>query len=108
MLRAVEMQQEAEAAAGHDQQGWRWRAKASRGRWNDGNGGGAEGEAQSSPEEQATRLLGLAMRPVSLAELKAHYHRAICAAHPDHGGSTQRAQQVNWAYKTLKEGLAAD
>jgi hypothetical protein len=37
------------------------------------------------------------------AELKKLYHLAVQCSHPDHGGDTRTAQEVNLAWEKIRE-----
>lgn len=51
--------------------------------------------------EQAERLLGLGFNEAGPEVLRDHYRRALRAAHPDHGGSTEHLMAVREAGRLL-------
>ncbi|MEL3891010.1 DnaJ domain-containing protein [Ferrovibrio sp. MS7] len=70
--------------------------------WRDqaGEGGAATGDAGSMSREQAYAVLGL--QPGSTeGEIRAAHRRLMRTAHPDHGGSTYLAAQINRAKDVL-------
>lgn len=75
---------------------WREQARAGAA---DGGGGAGPGTGAMTADE-AYRVLGLEPG-ADEAEIKAAYHRLIAGLHPDKGGSTYLAAQINEAKRVL-------
>lgn len=51
---------------------------------------------------RAAGVLGFDAVPVDFAQVKHRFRRAVMRAHPDRGGDTQKVQQLNEAFTTLR------
>jgi DnaJ-domain-containing protein 1 len=63
--------------------------------------------ARISPVGEARRVLGVGAR-ADAGEIRAAHRRLMTELHPDRGGSTERARQVNAARDTLLARLPRD
>ncbi|HRW61647.1 MAG TPA: hypothetical protein P5340_13465 [Defluviicoccus sp.] len=80
--------------------GWRATATGGEAGGRAGEGGGASRTAATMTREEALRVLGLAPDATS-EDIQAAHHRLIALLHPDRGGSSFLAAQVNLARDLL-------
>ena len=59
-------------------------------------------------DEVDAEMLGLRTTNVTRDELKRAYKKAIFSAHPDRGGSTKRAVEINSAFARMKKRRGFD
>jgi hypothetical protein len=79
---------------------WRERVQAEQGNANNGQNGAGGPATGTMSREQAFEVLGLEVG-AGEEEIKAAHHRLIANLHPDHGGSTYLAAQINQAKDVL-------
>lgn len=80
--------------------GWRATAAGGKSGGRTGEGGGSPRTAATMTREEAFRVLGLAPDATS-EDIQAAHHRLIALLHPDRGGSSFLAAQVNLARDLL-------
>ena len=52
---------------------------------------------------KALQVIGVPNKDVNLVMIRKYYKIAVKANHPDKGGSVEKMQEINQAYKTLKD-----